>query len=274
MTDDILVDDMSRGELLLFGAGLSGPVPRFPFGFRFPENTSERPPGHPDVVFGIDVSHYQKDIAWEHVPEQAFRFVYVKASQGTSIDDKFKNNWTGLGKVAAAKNLLRGPYHFMSADIDAKIQAKRFSGLVEKLDKPFDLPPCLDFEWDFRKVGDQQVDAWTHLTAQQIIDKLTTCADAVETATGRTPIIYTNASFFKDRVGNSTALNKFRIWVADYARHDVANDTPASIPSHTIPIWQFTDSGILSKGGPSPVDSSVFFGTEDELRKQFTPQQA
>jgi lysozyme len=275
MADDILVSDFSRGELLRFGAGLSGPIPFFARRFSFPEGTSERPPAHPDVVFGIDVSHYEGRIAWQDVPEQAFRFVYAKASQGeTLVDDQFKNNWTGLGQVAATKTLLRGAYHFLSADGDPQKQAKRFSDQVGKLDKPFDLPPCLDLEWDFHTVGGQQVDSWTHLTAQQIVDKVKTCADSVEAATGRTPIIYTNASFFKDRVGNSSALNKFRIWIADYATHDLSSDTPASIPSYTIPIWQFTDKAVLSKGGPSPIDANVFFGTLDELRKQFTPQQA
>ena len=128
----------------------------------------------PNAVFGVDVSHYEGRLPWDAIPDQGFDFVYAKASQGDHlVDDQFKNNWAGLGQVAATRKLYRGAYHFMSSDGRVHVQADNFvKQLGGKLDKPFDLPPSLDMEWDFRTIAGKQVDSWTRFSPQQIIQKI------------------------------------------------------------------------------------------------------
>ena len=67
-------------------------------------------------VRGIDVSHYQEEIDWEHLRNarlqgEPLSFIFVKATEGTDIiDENFNQNLYN----ARTNNIVRGAYHFFS----------------------------------------------------------------------------------------------------------------------------------------------------------------
>jgi GH25 family lysozyme M1 (1,4-beta-N-acetylmuramidase) len=94
-----LVDDYSRGDLLRYSMSIGPNARAFPDGFTFPNDAKPRP----ELLFGVDVSHYDGVINWSRAREQEIRFAYVKATQGVqSTDNTLARNWADIGKVSPA----------------------------------------------------------------------------------------------------------------------------------------------------------------------------
>jgi lysozyme len=196
---------------------------------------SPRPAG----VQGIDVSHYQRAIDWGLVAKAGLAFAFIKATEGTSdVDPQFQANWSG----ANAAGLLRGAYHFYQPGADPHQQAAAFLSVVRP--GPGDLPPALDVE----TTGD----------TREIIAGIQVWLAAVEQASGKAPILYTNPSFWA-RLGAS-GFGRFPLWIANYG---VASPTvPEGWPTWTF--WQFSESGSVS-GIEGPVDLDLYQGTFQDL---------
>ena len=70
---------------------------------------------------GIDVSAFQGDIDFDSVKAGGIEFVYIKASEGTTlVDPKFEDNYAG----AKDADLLIGVYHFVRAQNVSEAQAE------------------------------------------------------------------------------------------------------------------------------------------------------
>jgi lysozyme len=124
--------------------------------------------------------------------------------------------------------------------------------------QPGTLPPVLDVEW-------QQSDSLN----QYIINNRTVCVnkikswlEAIETATARKPVIYTNANFWKDYLGNPTGFENYPLWTASYR-----NDAP-KLPAgwNDYAFWQFTQSGSVA-GINGNVDKNIFRAGMRQLKK-------
>lgn len=208
-----------------------------------------------DAVMGIDVSHHNGTINWNNVPQSQVSFVFCKATQGKNYQDEMMH--TNMNELKRL-NFMRGIYHFFTfKDVSAADQADNFLNCGIDFSQPGTLPPVLDVEW-------QQSDSLN----QYIIDNRNTCIrkltdwlNAVETATGRTPIIYTNKFFWKDYLGDPAGFANYNLWVASYR-----NDAP-SLPStwSDYTIWQYTESGSTT-GITGNTDKNKFNGTINELK--------
>lgn len=106
-------------------------------------------------IFGIDVSHYTDSrLNLDDLKVKNVRFVYIKATQGTSSKDaKFAQFWDGMGKLDPAVKVPRGAYHFLSSTSPGKPQADAFVDYITLHGgiKTGDLPPVVDLEWDVTK---------------------------------------------------------------------------------------------------------------------------
>ena len=70
---------------------------------------SSAPAGAATYAKGIDVSHYNGAIGWTQVATASYRFVYAKATEGsTLIDPTYSINRAG----AKSFGLRMGGYHF------------------------------------------------------------------------------------------------------------------------------------------------------------------
>ena len=128
------------------------------------------------------------------------------------------------------------------------MQANNFLQLV-KLDAS-DLPPVLDLE------------ILDDLDAQTVINSALKWISAVETATGRKPIVYTYPVFWEDKLGNPTQFSNYPLWVANFETR-----TPF-IPSawRNWTFHQYSESGQI-QGIQGNVDLNQFNGTLDDLQK-------
>lgn len=211
--------------------------------FAFPTDVPEN-----STSFGIDVSHFniQKGsskvpINWTDVKNSGASFVYVKASQGRTVQDsEFDTNWSGAGEAGFS----RGAYHFLSALSDAAAQADFFLSVYDDRSSD-DRVPALDMEWDYTA---EQVDRWAQKSPAQIVAMADTWLRAVAKETGKTPIIYSNRDWWQARIGPSgdQLLKEYPVWLADYTTTPAQVEAPpAEFASVDIQLWQFTDKGTV-----------------------------
>jgi lysozyme len=199
----------------------------------------------------------------------------VKATQGSShLDVQFANHWEALERGG---KIFRGAYHFMSASADPAEQARNFLETTGAA-APGDLPPCLDLEWDFqtrkgkpvRNADGRPIDRWARLSSDEIIRRALVWLNAVEAATGKRPIIYTNSEWWKKRIKDGSALAGYRLWIADYAPVNGRIQSPWVPEGFEWVFWQITDRGVLSTGGvDGKVDANYFPGTHADFIKEF-----
>ncbi len=202
-----------------------------------PDKGAKIPEGN--YVYGIDISRYQPDVDWkdlkilvdengvttsslnEAVETKEISYVFIKATEGTSLVDKrFKSHW----KKARQANIRRGAYHFFISSKDPETQARLFIKTVGKLTEE-DLPPVLDIETIHDGCSNKALN-----------DKALVWLKAVEKHYGRKPIVYSNASFINNNLSKEIKDN-YPIWVAHYKTH-----RPRCDRWH---IWQFTDQAIV-----------------------------
>ena len=78
-------------------------------------------------TIGVDVSNYQADIDMNELKAQNIQFIYIKASEGSSLQDqRFLINWENAEKA----ELPAGAYHFFSYDSEGITQAENFIDAV------------------------------------------------------------------------------------------------------------------------------------------------
>ncbi|OWV61410.1 hypothetical protein ATY75_13320 [Rhizobium sp. N122] len=281
------VDEFSRQELFA-AVRLSTPgetALSFSRVFDFTKDTRD------GDIFGIDTSHHTEDgckceLNWNAILKQKVGFVYLKATEGTSYTDP---TFTAtVGRIRKANpSLPIGAYHFLSKNVEAKKQAEHFIAAVGQLGE-MQLPPSLDLEWNLgpdtfecptdAKVSIktrggkivQKCDQWAFVSSEEIIARANAWIDHVKGKLGRDPLVYTNGSWWRSRVGASKRLDRLHtklIWIADYSKSGLAREVPSVPQGADWHLWQFTDTASLQHGdgGIITVDASTFRGDSDEF---------
>ncbi len=199
-----------------------------------------------EFLKGIDVSHRQGAVDWQKVAATGVLFALAKATEGADVtDERFTANYQGMKKNA----IIPGAYHYYHPSTDAIAQADNFLSVVGSL-SPGDLPPALDIEVDEKK------------SADEIIAGLKAWIEHVEQSLGKTPVIYTNVSFWNSQMKGRPDFSGYSLWIAHYTAH----------PLPTIPtgftdfkIWQYSQEGVID-GIKGKVDLDRFNGTLDDLK--------
>lgn len=206
-------------------------------------------------IYGIDVSHYQKEIDWDQLALycdafgnvtastttespylQPVLFCYIKATEGASVQDDKYNSY-----VAEAKHhgIVHGAYHFLRLETNTDKQVQNFLETVKWTEG--DLPPVLDVEeeQEILKVGAGPAQA-------AILDWL----DKVEKKLGVRPIIYTR-DIIKDKYLTDSRFSTYDFWIALYS-----DNQPSCLGWL---IWQKTDKGVMN-GHKGHIDVNIFKG--------------
>lgn len=198
------------------------------------------------VVKGVDVSHYDGTIDWAAVHGAGVAFAFMKATESTNfVDPQFATNWKGAG----ANGVIRGAYHFFRASADATAQADFF---VQSAGVPAagDLPLTIDLE---------TLDGVAAATVAQ--DALTFLA-RVQQKSGRTPIVYTSASFLAS-IGSPAGFGAYTLWVANW---QVTCPKLPSPPWSDWTFWQDSSTGMVAGIPSTAVDTDQFNGTLGDLQ--------
>ncbi len=231
--------------------------------FSFPGDADE------DSIYGIDLSHHNEDgckckVDWAQVEAQKVRFAYLKATQGsTGQDTRFAANWTALEN----SSIRRGAYHFLSPFSSVDDQVKNFLKTMGTL-RAMDLPPVMDIEWT--DAADPNNDGWAAKSTDDVAAFALQWLQAIETATGRIPVIYTSRAWWKDRIGDDklAKFSRYPIWIAQYVPDSKGQILPKNLPAQwSWKIWQFTESGAISGGLAGNLDVSVFKGSLDQFHQ-------
>jgi len=183
--------------------------------------------GQPIEASGIDISSNNgANFNLRAQKANGITFVYLKASEGNTIQDA---DYVSFRKQANTLGLLNGPYHFFHPADDGNTQAQNFLKAIEKgLDGGVcGLPPVLDWEVT-------EGVPWSKAEANAQL-----WLNAVQKATGQTPMIYTSSAFFPLPVrgdgGLPASFAKYPLWVAQYG----PTCPNVNVPWTTWTIFQF-----------------------------------
>lgn len=171
---------------------------------------------------GIDVSHHQGKIDWDLVrTDRNIKFVYVKATQGTTIKDEyFLRNMKGARRVG----LRVGAYHYLSSKTPVRAQFKAFRRALGQV--RMDLIPMIDVERE-------GVRGWTK---QQVQDSLAVFAWLVRKQYGKRALIYSQSSYY-----NSHLAPRFNDHFLFLGKYSTRHPTIKGSGRHNI--WQYSERG-------------------------------
>jgi len=188
-------------------------------------------PGDPAVAAtsrakGLDVSNWNGSINWVKVAKAGYRFVFGKATEGTTYDDA---TYTTNRNGSETAGLVFGAYHFArpagsslaAATASAIAQADHFLAVASP--QPGELPPVLDLETT-GNLPPSRLLAWTVAWLQEVYAR-----------TGVEPIVYTSPNFWTARLADSVAA------AADGALLWIAHWTSSSQP--TVPAQNWDGNG-------------------------------
>ncbi|HEY8088717.1 MAG TPA: GH25 family lysozyme, partial [Polyangiaceae bacterium] len=183
-------------------------------------------------------------------------FAILKATQGNYYTDSdFAANWAALKSAG----VVRGAYHFFDATVSGVEQANYFLGVVGTIEAG-DLPPTLDIECPVSGQADCLGNGSSGAApASQIAQAMNDFLATVKTATGLTPIVYSYGSWFADNGVDTTGLENYPLWLADYS-----GTSCFTVPSPwtAATIWQYDSSGTVSGIN---VDDDYFLGSAAQL---------
>lgn len=192
-------------------------------------------------VWGIDVSHHQSNINWIKLKEENPDFMFIKASEGVTLQDKrYVENYTEAKK----HGILVGSYHFFSYKSSGKEQANNFLSIAQHKDS--DLLPVLDAE--FSKVMPQK---------DKVVDELVSFVNTIYEKLGHYPIIYCNHRFYNLYLKEKLS-DKCKLWIVNYQGK----------PTIDWSFWQSTDR-LKLEGITGFVDLNMFNGKISSLKNYF-----
>jgi GH25 family lysozyme M1 (1,4-beta-N-acetylmuramidase) len=215
----------------------------------------------PGSARGIDISSNNAEPAWATLKSSGASFTAIKATEG----DYYANaatttpvqqpGYAAEVADAAAAGLYVMPYAFGNphdGNGDGTCQADFAWQEISSVANPsysgssLMLPVVLDIEQDPYANSDPAkgaiVNSCYNQTAPGMVTWIGQFLTEISAKSGRTPIIYTNPSFWSICTGNSAAFSSYPLWVADYG---VAS--PTIPPAWGNPaLWQYTSSGTAS----------------------------
>ena len=203
------------------------------------------------VVYGMDVSGYQGNVAWSTAYANGARFAYVKATEGTSYTNPyFAQQYNGSYNVG----MIRGAYHFARPNVSGGVtQADYFVGHGGGWSGDGKtLPGALDIEWNPYSGG-----TCYGLSQSGMASWIRAFSNEYHSREGVYPVIYTATSWWSQCVGtaaNFSATNP--LWIARY------NSTVGTLPYgwSYYTFWQNADSGTF------PGDQDRFNGDYSRLQ--------
>jgi GH25 family lysozyme M1 (1,4-beta-N-acetylmuramidase) len=201
------------------------------------------------LTFGIDVSHWQGPIDWRAVATAGFRFVVIKATEGTGFVDSRMREYRAGARKAGLIVLL---YHYVGSSsarrvFDATAEAEFFAATVGPLAKGEGVAE------DYEPLAPPPDPAgWSRTFLERVRTRLGVPR----------PWIYLNST--AERTVDWTAAGvapAFPLWLAKY---DNDPDMDAAVHWPRLAAEQYWDKATVP-GVPGPVDVDVFYGTVTEL---------
>ena len=184
--------------------------------------------------------------AFANLKRQGKLFAIMKSSQGTLADAKFIQYYA----MAKATGLLRGSYHFFANKWDGVPQAWLHGGIADQANAvirlvkrlvPGDLAPALDLEdeprgptnrypldqgiaptqrgYHYRRIASNP--NW-HAGLTELLADIRSFLERIETALGRTPMIYTSHMWRdSDMMNDPNVMSEHSLWTVYHGERDL-----------------------------------------------------
>lgn len=194
-------------------------------------------PSSDTIYEGIDVSAYQGYIDYERVRNAGIEVVYIKSSEGTTLEDPyFRTNYDN----AKANGLKVGFYHFIRArnEEEARNEAEFFARVISGTN-----PDCR-LAMDFEVFGDLSIEEINRISFAFL--------QRIQEITKKECVIYSDAYNARNTFSRELAQN-YPLWIAEYGV-----ETP--IDNGKWEYWvgfQYTDAGRID-GIEGNVDRDKF----------------
>lgn len=177
-----------------------------------------------NVIYeGIDVSAYQGYIDYERVRYDGIEVVYIKSSEGTTLEDPyFRTNYDN----AKANGLKVGFYHFIRArnEEEARREAEFFARVISGTN-----PDCR-LAMDFEVFGDLNVEEINRISFAFL--------QKIQEITQKECVIYSDAYNARNTFSRELA-EKYPLWIAEYGV-----ETPVNNGKWEYWVgFQYTDAG-------------------------------
>lgn len=178
------------------------------------KNEQVIPTNNMPFVWGIDISHHQRNVDWKLLSEKNKpQFMYLKATEGKTFQDP---KYLEYQSDARYLNIPVGGYHFFSYQTNGKAQAKNF--IMNSNTQKGDLYPVLDLEFK-KNMKDKK---W-------IVHQVHNFCETIKKRYGVYPIIYCEYDYYKKYLEDD--FSDYQYWICDFHRE----------PSFNYTIWQYTD---------------------------------
>lgn len=198
-----------------------------------------------DIMFGIDVSHYQGKINWANVgSKHPVEFAIVRSTMGTRRDKRYSENISGV----RSKGLIAGTYHYYDPNQNSTQQAKNF--IARASVESGDLVPVLDIE----KLPVTQ-------SLKNLKKGLRNYSNLIKKEYGVRPIIYTGLSFWEKNLERE--FSDHYVWIAAYS-----GSRRAEVRRKAI-IHQFSEGVSISGIASNKVDGNDI--SRSQLHKILMP---
>jgi len=190
-------------------------------------------------IHGIDLSHYQGEVFWEHIGANAkMAYVYLKATEGGDrIDHMYKRNI----ELAQNNGVKVGSYHFYRPKTEQKRQLENFK--MQCLPGDQDLLPMVDIE------------TTGGLSTDEFCDSLMLFIQLVEKEYKQKPLLYTYTNFYNKHLCGK--IDGYPLMIAQYT-----DSEPVLADGRDITMWQYTSKGRIA-GVSGYIDKSRFMGAQE-----------
>lgn len=188
-------------------------------------------------IRGIDISRHNGSINFEKVAKAGIEFVFIKASEGESFQDKFYKENFEKAKEAGLKT---GAYHFFRFDVEGVIQAINFLNVVGE--SFHDLGLVVDVEKD----GNPE-----DIDSETVKQRLSTMIDYMNLL-GHRVMIYTNLEgYFEYMVDEFPG---YPLWICRFQENPINAEWT---------FWQYDHHGKVD-GIKGEVDMNAFCGSRED----------
>src|SRR5690348_7090817 len=194
---------------------------------------------------GVDVASFQHPggapINWQQVAASRIQFAAVKATEG----NYYKNPYAPTDLAAArAAGLSTVAYAFAipNGNGGSTSPATQASYLLSYLgSSSATVPVLLDIEYD-PYVNTDHTNECYGLSPAAMVKWISGFGNAVQAKTGRLPIIYTTADWWRTCTASSTAFGQTPMWVANYT---TAGSPLLPAGWAAWAFWQYSSAGTV-----------------------------
>ncbi|MBQ0116104.1 MAG: glycoside hydrolase family 25 protein, partial [Bacteroidales bacterium] len=204
----------------------------------------ESPNEYDDTIFGVDVSHHNKEIDWKMLHNEGnISFAYIKATEGASyVDPCFYKNIK-----EARENLIDvGAYHYFTMNTSGVEQFWNFYNTINKINY-FDLKPVLDLEPPTLKNLNK---IYSEMDKDKYAKEVNTFINLCEKYLHESPVIYCQQYHYDATLLDKVITNfcSYQIWCGiEFVRK--GNEVVVKKPwSNDCVLWQYKQAPINNHG--------------------------